>query len=396
MLTNDEEIVANRDLFAEWNRNSAVSNSNDVAYKQHKVDVLEYWLEAKIPGRGIGNLFRFDQVAEFDGEKARIINLPEFEGVNKADGNRRTSAALNSYRRYLASLQAGRIDAEIAAGMANNANEDPSRTRYEEARNPRRGAATERVINCLEGLVELIVGAGNEDLSDEEKLKRLARHMIQRSYFFKQESVNRRHQEILSLLRNNDKVPARHTKRRSYTEEDGTVVDLSVTAVAIDASSQRRIMYNSFSRQVPVLIDRDGNYEVRGIIESFSGARVSQGRIRNNITSAIISHVWGNAYDPLCFTNLWNIAVIPDYINSIMDKNETQGADNFFQRAVNYVKAYYKELCYKLYDMEEKIGEYEDLGFQVRRFFADAAESNIVEADAMLGLNFLEDQWVGR
>ena len=390
MLTNNEEIIANRERFAEWN--SSDSRSNDDAYKQHKVDVLEYWLDAKIPGREIGNLFRFDHVEEYNAEKTRIMNIPEFEVVDRVDGNGRTKASLNSFAQYLVSLQAGRIDADISAGTAANG-EDQNAIRHATARGSRRN---DRVINCLEGLIELIVGADNEELSEDEKLKRLARHMIQKSYFFRRESVNHRHQEMLELIRNNDKMPARYsTARGAYAEEDGTAVDL-VKAVAIDAALQRRIMYDSFGRRVPVIIDRDGNHEVRGIIERFSGARVSQGRVRNNITSAIISHVWGNACDPLCFTNLWNIAVIPDYINSIMDKEEMLRPVNFFEKAVNYVKAYYKELCYKVYDMGRKISEYEELGFQVRQLFAGAEASNIVEVGDMEGLNFLEDQFGDR
>ncbi|MBR6587305.1 MAG: hypothetical protein IKK82_07760 [Kiritimatiellae bacterium] len=395
MLISNEEVIANREQFAEWD--SAVSRSQDAAYKQHKVDVLEYWLEAKIPNRGIGNLFRFDQAAEFEVEKARIINLPEFDDVNKADQNGRPLAALNSFGRYLVSLQAGRIDADISTGTASSTNEDSNVIPQATPRDSRRIAANDRVINCLDGLIELIVGADNGGLSDEEKLRSLVRHMIQRSYFFRRESVDRRHQEILALIRNDDRIPVRYsTVMGAYTEEDGTAVGLVGREVAIDASSQRRIMYNSFGRRVPVIVDHDGNREVREVIERFSGARVSQGRDRNNITSAIISHVWGNAYDPLCFTNLWNIVVIPDYINSILDKKETLHPANFFERAVNYVTAYYKELCYKLYDMGNKISEYEELGFEVRPLFADAAASNIVRADDMQGLNFLEDQWGGR
>ena len=187
-------------------------------------------------------------------------------------------------------------------------------------------------------------------------------------------------------------MPVRYsTAAGAYTEEDRSVAALGRVA-AIEASSQRNIFYNSFGKRVPVIVDRDGNRVVREVIERFSGARVSQGRIRNNITSAIISHVWGNAYDPLCFSNLWNIVVIPDYINSLMDKSETDNPVNFFDRAINYVKAYYKELCYKIYDMETIINEYEGLGFCVQPLLGNVAESNIVGGDYKQWVNFLEDQ----
>ena len=392
MLIENEEIIANRDQFAIWD--NATSRSRNAAYRQHKVDVLEYWLEAKIPGRAIGNLFRFDQVAEFDEEVARLVHLPEFDGVNKADQNGRPMAALNSYGKYLVSLQAGRVDAEISYGTTSENSKDHDLAHHMTHVGLRRNPANDRVINCLDGLIELIVGTDNGGLSEEDKMECLVRHMVQKSYFFKPETINRRHREILELINRSDKIPARYsTERGVYAEEDGTEVDLRPVAVAVDASCQRKIMYRCFDRQVPVIIDRDGNREVRELIERFSGARVSQGRVRNNITSAVISHIWGKAYDPLCFSNLWNVVVIPDYINSILDKKETSTPVNFFERVVNYVKAYYKEFCYKMYDLENKITEYEDLGFQIRQFFASAASSNLVEADDMQGVNFLEDQW---
>ena len=56
------------------------------------------------------------------------------------------------------------------------------------------------------------------------------------------------------------------------------------------------------------------------------------------------------------------------------------------------MKAYYKELCYKMYNMEAKVEEYEQLGFNVRPFFAKAAASNIEDAVNIKAINFLEDQ----
>ena len=394
MLTSNEEIIANGERFAEWD--NATSRSKDAMYKQHKVDVLEYWLEARIPGRGIGNLFRFNQVAEFEMEKDRIINLLEFDGVNNADQNGRPLAALNSYGKYLDSLQNELSDVDASARKtkqcSDDINADINATHNPLSKDSRRTGANDCVINCLDGLIELIIGANNEGLSEDEKLKCLVKHMIQKSYFFKPEHVYERHQEILGLIRNNDKMPVRYsTAAGAYTEEDRGVAALG-RAAAIEASSQRNIFYNSFGKRVPVIVDRDGNRVVREVIERFSGARVSQGRIRNNITSAIISHVWGNAYDPLCFSNLWNIVVIPDYINSLMDKSETENPVNFFDRAINYVKAYYKELCYKIYNMETIINEYEGLGFRVQPLLGNVAESNIVGDEYKQWVNFLEDQ----
>lgn len=386
MLVNEEEILENGELFAAWN--NATSSSSSASYKAHTKDVLEYWLDAKVPGREIGNLFRFNQVDEFDVEKTRITAIPEYAGVNRADQNGRTSAALGTFRKFLIALQAGTVDEDIENGVANNVENNQDALPRD-----RRNTGSGRVINCQESLIELIIGAENADLPQSEKLKMLARHMVQKSYFFTRESVSRRHREILDLIDNGGKLPARYSSMAdAYTEADGTGVYFARNTAAFDASSQRDIMYNSFGRQLPVVIDRDGNREVRNNIERYSGARVSQGRVRSNMTSAIISHIWGNAYDPLCFTNLWNIVIVPDYLNSILDKSESEHPANFFEEAVNYVKSYYKELCYRLYDMGSMIDDYEARGFNIRPLFAAAAASNIEDVVEKTGLNFLENQ----
>lgn len=380
MLENEEEIIANGELFVEWNR--ATSRSNNDSYVQHQADVLEYWLDAKIPGHEIGNLYRFDQVDEFDAENERIQAIPEFAEVNTRDQRGRPKASLGRYRAFLLALQAGVVDDEIANGAPND-NAVPA--------NPRN--VNGRKINCLEGLIELIIGADHAEMPMAEKMKLLARHMVQKSYFLRPESVDCRHQEILELIRNNEKLPARFSSRDgSYMEENGNIVHFPRNTVAYDASLQRRIMSQCFGRSVPVLIDRDGNREVRSIIKRFSGARVSQGHLQNNIYFAIISHIWGEAFNPLCFSNLWNIVIVPDYVNSILDKVEVDHPTNFIEESINYVKAYYKELCYKMYNMESKIAEYEQLGFDVHDFFASAAASNVEDEVNIKELNFLEDQ----
>ena len=382
MLENEEDIIANGEQFEEWN--CATAKSGNLSYIQHQADVLEYWLDEKIPRHEIGNLYRFDQVDEFDAECERIQAIPEFADVNRKDQRGATKAALGRYGKYLLALQAGTVDAEIANG-APNVNIIPAI--------PRNARARGRVINCLEGLIELIVGADYAELPKAERLKLLARHMVQKSYFLKPESVDRRHQEIVELIQNNDKLPTRFSsKDDSYKEENGDVAHFATDRIANRATLQSRIMTQCFGRSVPVIVDKDGNYEIRNIIERFSGARVSQGRLRNNIYFAIISHIWGEAYNPLCFSNLWNIVIVPDYVNSILDKAEIDHPTNFIDESINYVKAYYKELCYKMYNMGAKIEEYEQLGFNVRGFFAAAAASNLEDAVNIKQLNFLEDQ----
>lgn len=42
--------------------------------------------------------------------------------------------------------------------------------------------------------------------------------------------------------------------------------------------------------------------------------------LKSHFVNFKISHIWGNAWHPLYFTSLWNIVLVPSYINDILDK----------------------------------------------------------------------------
>ena len=92
-----------------------------------------------------------------------------------------------------------------------------------------------------------------------------------------------------------------------------------------------------------VTVDKDGNAFVRKLINAKTGVTVSQGQ-NSLIQNAIISHVWGRAYDPRYFTSLWNIVLIPAWANSLMDKEEAVPGS-----LASKMRATYMEICSKLY-----------------------------------------------
>lgn len=102
-------------------------------------------------------------------------------------------------------------------------------------------------------------------------------------------------------------------------------------------------LFNSFPE------DKDGNYKVRSIIKNLVGEKVSQGNLQNSLSFIKISHIWGNAFNPLYFTSLWNIVLIPAYCNDLMDKP----AGDF----PTIVKNVYKAVCNYLYQADAKLIE---------------------------------------
>lgn len=92
-----------------------------------------------------------------------------------------------------------------------------------------------------------------------------------------------------------------------------------------------------------VTVDKDGNAFVRKLINDKTGVTVSQGQ-NSLIQNAIISHVWGRAYDPRYFTSLWNIVLIPAWANSLMDKEEAVPGS-----LASKMRATYMAICSELY-----------------------------------------------
>lgn len=98
----------------------------------------------------------------------------------------------------------------------------------------------------------------------------------------------------------------------------------------------------------PIIIDNDGNAEVRSLINKKTGYLVSAGK-ENIFQNYRISHVWGRAFDPRYFTNLWNIVIVPSWANDLLDKpNAINGSlESRLQSTIMKIckLLYFKEIC---------------------------------------------------
>lgn len=111
MITDPRQIRLNKRWFREWLDRNSTSEDDD--YKDHAVDVLENWLSVKMPGLRIGNLFRYDDLREYDSFKGTIVSSPSYEFVNENDMNGRPNAALNHYSKYLEDPATGDLKARL-------------------------------------------------------------------------------------------------------------------------------------------------------------------------------------------------------------------------------------------------------------------------------------------
>ena len=104
----------------------------------------------------------------------------------------------------------------------------------------------------------------------------------------------------------------------------------------------------------PIIIDNDGNAAVRSLINKETGYTVSAGK-SDIFQNYKISHIWGRAYDPRFFTNLWNIVLVPAWANDLLDKNAVEGT------LESKLKSTIMSICKILYFSEIDDNQWNDL-----------------------------------
>lgn len=89
-----------KEEFTEWANNGGIRSKNP-DYISHAIDVLEWWLDSKLPNADVGNLFRYETLSEFEEKLKQITNDRDFDDVNTKDQSGRPQAALNKYTEFL-------------------------------------------------------------------------------------------------------------------------------------------------------------------------------------------------------------------------------------------------------------------------------------------------------
>ena len=162
--------------------------------------------------------------------------------------------------------------------------------------------------------------------------------MIEHSLFFHPDVVDNVFDELKNKIKNGDPV----TIRRSTKKTDGPYDE--------ETMKWNNVYLSNKLENITVELDKDGNSEVRRIIRAYTSTSVSIGK-NSDLKFGKISHIWGETSNPLFFTSLWNVVIVPAYFNDILDKN-----DDVDVRIKN-VKNLYKAICWKLYDIEAKLKE---------------------------------------
>ena len=173
--------------------------------------------------------------------------------------------------------------------------------------------------------------------------KELIKLAIENSYFFSVNIVKNRQNVLDTRLKNKSEIPARKTIKKDSGASDYYQEEKGGKFYYCEQNNGVRI---------PIKVDKDGNSEVRSLINSYVGYWVGNGKKTSNFVNYTISHIWGRAFDPRYFTSLWNIVLVPSWANTLMDKVPTNGSiESMLQSTI-------KKICSELYkEVEKNVGK---------------------------------------
>lgn len=208
-------------------------------------------------------------------------------------------------------------------------------------------------LDKIDGFNELIVFLGEE---------KFIKSVIESSFFFDKKIVDDQRNDIFKKL-GEQPIPARKT----------TKTQSGIPGVGVNTKIGNLDIYQINGCNIPVKLDGDGNKQVRDIIEEKTGYTISSGK-KCIFQNYIISHIWGEAYDPRYFTNLWNIVLVPAWANSLLDKNSDDEDSIEFK-----LKETFKKICVELYDLDapQFSEEWDDMASRMGATSNEKITSNI-------------------
>jgi hypothetical protein len=155
------------------------------------------------------------------------------------------------------------------------------------------------------------------------------------SFFFSKKDAKDRFTKISKDILHNNTLPARKSIDNTIQSKIGS----QLVFLSEDVNTHKKLTIN-------IVRDPDGNKFVRDLIANTTGYKISTGD-NSNFQYYIISHIWGDAFDPRNFTSFWNLSIVPAWANFILDKGNSNGL--LAKQLINTFKA----VCFKHYAMKK-------------------------------------------
>lgn len=206
------------------------------------------------------------------------------------------------------------------------------------------------VLDIFQEDEEEIIGDKNEFKNGFNSLYNLIKSenefvefFVMNTLFIHPDYIEKQADEMLERIDKNEKIPVRFSQKMKeyFKSEDKRISTIKNRRDAVNFSRDFDF-YSKIRPDIKVEFDSTGNKFVVDAIEKYTNCRVSTSQ--SHIINYSISHVWGKTNDPLFFSSLWNIVLVPSYLNPIMDKPKHQHELN------GHIQSLIRSICIELYN----------------------------------------------
>lgn len=204
------------------------------------------------------------------------------------------------------------------------------------------------------------------DLFENEE--KFIEFFIQNCYFMPVKSVQDRATEMLETIKSGGKLPIRYGKKlnANYKVDGAKALDKKDKKAITEFADNGKLRFNE--KNIIVSIDPTGNQAVVNAIHQATKHLVSTSK--STIINFTISHIWeGTTNNPLFFSSLWNVVIIPNFLNYIMDKPKNQHSIN------EDIQETMKAICYRLYNPNDIMKSYVQIEQPKEEFLKRADEA---------------------
>lgn len=178
---------------------------------------------------------------------------------------------------------------------------------------------------------------GNEDAFIE--------HFVKSCLFLPKGIVQEKANELLDNIKNNREVPIRYGKNgiKEFFAPNKKALGNKKEKELKNIANNEGLFFKEGN--VKVFLDGNGNQSVVNSIKEKTGYIINT--FNRDFFNYTLSHIWAKTtHNPYYFSSLWNVVIIPDYLNYIMDKPRKQ--DKVNGKIQNLIKA----ICIELYQPE--------------------------------------------
>lgn len=172
------------------------------------------------------------------------------------------------------------------------------------------------------------------------------KYIIENCYFFKRDIVIKDTLELISLFEDESKhLPVRYSAKLKLTKEQSDRKKLNSKRAILKYQKENNLYLTleDGTRKL-IKIDSDGNKSVRDKIKLITGQNISNGK-KSDFQNFRISHIRAKTHDPILFSALFNVVIIPTWLDHFVDQKgifiDNIETNNFF-RALTYL-IYFEE-----------------------------------------------------